>query len=129
MPEAPARTPPHRTRISPNYPDHLSYMPCSLPRWTEQVLVGFFPCPHGLPRSTGGSASTSKLSRPAQASLALRPARLQPAQGGLLFRGSDPVGFPAKPLGSYHAYRQLHGWVLLPLAICAFGAHSLHTFV
>src|SRR5438045_9396198 len=55
-------------------------MPSSLPRWTEQVLVGFFPCPRGLPRVTGGSASTSKLSRPAQASLALRPARLQPAQ-------------------------------------------------
>src|SRR5947209_17051262 len=85
-------------------------MPCSLPRWTEQVLVGFFPCPRGLPRLTGGSASTSKLSRPAQASLALRPARLQPAQGGLLFRGSDPASYPAKPLGSYHAYRQLT-WV------------------
>jgi len=30
------------SRISPNYPDHLPCMPCSLPRWTEQVLVGFF---------------------------------------------------------------------------------------
>jgi hypothetical protein len=36
--------------------------------------------PRGLPRITGGSASTTSLSRPAQASLALRPARSQPAQ-------------------------------------------------
>src|ERR1700733_5372698 len=36
----------------------------------------FLPCPRGLPRLTGGSASTTSLSRPAQASLALRPARL-----------------------------------------------------
>src|ERR1700722_17825120 len=35
----------------------------------------FLPCPRGLPRLTGGSASTTSLSRPAQASLALRPAR------------------------------------------------------
>jgi len=34
------------------------------------------PCPRGLPRLTGGSASTTSLSRPAQASLALRPAGL-----------------------------------------------------
>jgi len=36
--------------------------------------------PRGLPRITGGSASTTSLSRPAQASLALQPARSQPAQ-------------------------------------------------
>src|ERR1700682_2010938 len=34
----------------------------------------FLPCPRGLPRLTGGSASTTSLSGPAQASLALRPA-------------------------------------------------------
>ena len=42
----------------------------------------FLPCSHGLPRLTGGSASTTSLSRPAQASLALRPTGSQPAQGG-----------------------------------------------
>src|SRR6266705_4038312 len=36
----------------------------------------FLPCPRGLPRLTGGSASTTSLSRPTQASLTLRPARL-----------------------------------------------------
>src|SRR5882724_2772933 len=34
------------------------------------------PCPYCLPRLTGGSASTTSLSRPTQASLTLRPARL-----------------------------------------------------
>src|SRR6266849_1841844 len=36
----------------------------------------FLPCPCCLPRLTGGSASATSLSRPSQASLALRPARL-----------------------------------------------------
>src|SRR5258707_14290194 len=62
----------------------------------------FLPCSRGLPRLTGGSASTTSLSRPAQASLALRPARSQPALGGLLSRGSDPISCLIEPLGSYH---------------------------
>ena len=43
------------------------------------TYIGFFllSC-FGLPRILGGSASTSLLSRPAQGSLALRPAGLQP---------------------------------------------------
>src|SRR5947209_3756129 len=36
-------------RISPNYPDHLPCMPCPVPRWTEQVLVGFFPIRAAFP--------------------------------------------------------------------------------
>src|SRR2546421_6638697 len=62
----------------------------------------FLPCSRGLPRLTGGSASTTSLSRPAQASLALRPTGSQPAQGGPLSRGFGPAGYPAEPLGSYH---------------------------
>src|SRR2546421_12514386 len=62
----------------------------------------FLPCPRGLPRLTGGSASTTSLSEPAQASLALRPVRSQPAQGGLLSRGFGPASYPTAPLGSYH---------------------------
>ena len=62
----------------------------------------FLPYSRGLPRLTGGSASTTSLSEPAQASLALRPARSQPAQGGLLSRGFDLVSYPTEPLGSYH---------------------------
>ena len=46
-----------------------------------------------------------------------------PPKSGRLSRGSDPAGYPTKPLGSYHAHQQLHGWVLPPLANCAFAAH------
>src|SRR5438067_8852990 len=38
------------------------------------LFRSFLPHSCGLPRLTGGSASTTSLSRPAQASLALRPA-------------------------------------------------------
>jgi hypothetical protein len=54
-------------------------MPSSLPRWTRSSLsIGFFLACIGLPRILGGSTSTTLLSRPAQGSLALRPAGLQP---------------------------------------------------
>src|SRR6516164_3118217 len=65
--------------------DHLLCMLCSLPRWTGSgarwlascaLPRGFLPCPCSLPHSRDGSASTSLLSRPAQASHALRPAEL-----------------------------------------------------
>jgi len=57
------------------YPDHLPNVPCPLPRWIGTgACVGCFPIPRGLPRQKGGSASTNSLSRPAQTSLALRPA-------------------------------------------------------
>ena len=70
------RRDPRQSRASPNDPDHLPYMPRSLPRCTGTGACWFLPCPRGLPRFGGGSASTSLLSRPAQASLTLRPARL-----------------------------------------------------
>jgi len=50
-------------RASPTDPDHLPCLPCSLPRWTEQVLVGwaiarsragFLPCPCSRPVSQAG---------------------------------------------------------------------------
>ena len=40
-----------------------------------------------------------------------------------LSRGFDPTGYPIEPLVSYHVYRQLHGWVLPPLANRAAKAH------
>jgi hypothetical protein len=76
---------PSQSRASLTDPDHLPYMPCSIPRWTGSgarwLASGAFPrrvlpCPYSLPRYRGGSASTSLLSRPAQASHALRPAEL-----------------------------------------------------
>ena len=110
-------------RVSRNYEDHFSYMPCSVPRWIEQVLGRFLPHSCGLPRLTGGSASTTSLSRPAQASLALRPAGSLARLKRTLSRGFDLASRPTKPLSSYHAYRQLHGWIPPPQVIFAVSAH------
>jgi hypothetical protein len=73
--------------------DHLSDVPCLLPRRIERVRVSIASHAHrSLPQLAGGSTSALSLSRPAQASLALRPvgslsrpkatfvARLQPSQ-------------------------------------------------
>ena len=66
---------PRAERASPDDPHHPSSVPCPLPRRIETgARVGCFPVPRGLPRISGGSASATSLSRPAQASLALRPA-------------------------------------------------------
>src|ERR1022692_776635 len=54
----------------------------------------FLPHSRGLPRLTGGSASTTSLSRPAQASLALRPARSQPTQRRTLVPRLRPAQSP-----------------------------------
>src|SRR3954452_24789343 len=78
---------------------------------------------HGLPRFSGGSASASSLSRPAQASRALRPAGLLNRPRRPWSRGFDQAGCPARPLVSYQINRQLSGWNLPPLVIRAVGAH------
>jgi hypothetical protein len=77
-----------------------------------------------LPQMPGGSASALSLSRPAQASLTLRPARSLSRPWRALSRGSGPAGYPAEPLVSYRINRQLSGWNLPPLMIRAFGAHG-----
>jgi hypothetical protein len=68
-------------------------------------------CLRGLPRNSGGSASASSLSRPAQASLTLRPTGLLNRPWRPLSRGFDPASYPAKSLVSYQTYRQLSGWI------------------
>src|SRR5215471_3249047 len=81
--------------------------------------------PHsrGLPQMAGGSASALSLSRPAQASLTLRPAGSLSRLKRPLSRGSSPSGYPAKPLVSFQTNRQLSGWILPPQVIHALGAH------
>jgi hypothetical protein len=81
------------------------------------------PRSRGLPRFAGGSASAPLLSRPAQASLTLRPVGLLNRPRRPLSRGFDPVGHPTKPLVSYQSNRQLSGWILPPLVKRALGAH------
>src|ERR1700731_3747877 len=77
-----------------------------------------------LPQMAGGSASALSLSRPAQASLTLRPIGSLSRPRRPLSRGSSPAGSPAEPLVSYRINRQLSGWNLPPLMIRAFGAHG-----
>ena len=82
------------------------------------------PSHSGLPRISGGSASITSLSGPAQASLALRPARL-------LNRPWRPLCHEAsiQPVtrlnrsSATRSYRQLPGWILPPLVNRAVGAH------
>ena len=77
-----------------------------------------------LPQMAGGSASALSLSRPAQASLTLRPARSLSRLKRPLSRGSSPSGYPAEPLVSFQINRQLSGWNLPPQVIRALGAHG-----
>jgi hypothetical protein len=64
----------------PGYPaiTQITFLACcaQYPGGSNRCSCRFLPCPCCLPRLTGGSASTTSLSRPAQASLTLRPARL-----------------------------------------------------
>ena len=71
----------------------------------------------------GGSASALSLSRPAQASLTLRPTGSLSHPRRPLSRGSSPASYPAKPLVSYRTYRQLSGWIPPPQVFRALGAH------
>jgi hypothetical protein len=87
-------------------------------------LCRLLPRPRGLPRFAGGSASATSLSRPAQASLALRPVELLNRPRRPLSRGFDTISYPNMPLVSYQTNRLLSGWILPPPVIRALGAHS-----
>jgi len=76
-----------------------------------------------LPQMAGGSASALSLSRPAQASLTLRPAGSLSRPRRPLSRGSGPAGYPTKPLASFRTYRQLSRWNPPPQVFRALGAH------
>jgi len=103
-PHATLKTLPPPGRVSPDYPRHPSDVPCPLPRWTRMgARIGCFPIPRGLPRNSGGSAPTTSLSRPAQASHTLRPARSLDRPRRPSSRGFGQVGRPTKPLVSYRS--------------------------
>src|SRR3954465_8136453 len=96
------------------------------PGGSSGCMCRLLPRSHGLPQMAGGSASALSLSRPARASLTLRPIGLLSRPRRPLSRGSGPSGCPAEPLVSYQINRQLSGWNLPPLVIRAFGAHRQH---
>jgi hypothetical protein len=85
--------------------------------------VDCFPARTAFPKWQEGRHPHLSLSRPAQASLTLRPAELLSRLMRPLSQGSSPSGYPAEPLVSYQINRQLSGWNLPPLVVRAFGAH------
>ena len=95
----------------------------TIPADRDGCLCRLLPRSRGLPRFPGGSASATSLSRPAQASLALRPAGLLSRPRRPLSRGFDWASCPAKPLVSYRSNRQLSGWNPPPLVTRAVEAH------
>ena len=111
----PVRLPPRPPLLDASRPlpsPATASVPCPLPRRIERVLLSITspftrPSPH-----LAGSASALWISRPAQASLALRPAGSLDRQKRPLSRGSDPSGHPAEPLVSFQINRQLSGWNL-----------------
>lgn len=109
----------HRRRVSPNYPDRLPCMPCSVPRRTGQVRVvsslSARPSPFnwrvGIHDFTFGACSS--FTRVTACKVACPP------KGGLCPEASArPVTRPSRSVATM-PYRQLHGWILLPLVICA----------
>jgi hypothetical protein len=109
--------PPPITRTT--FPTCRAHYPGGLSGCARRLL----PHSRGLPQMAGGSASALSLSRPAQASLTLRPAGSLSRLKRPLSRGFSPAGYPAEPLVSFQINRQLSGWILPPQVIRALGAH------
>ncbi len=93
------------------------------PGGSSGCLCRLLPRSCSLPQMAGGSASALTLSRPAQASHALRPAGSLSHPRRPLSWGFNPAGYPTKPPTSYRINQQLSRWNLPPLVIRAFGAH------
>lgn len=105
----------HHTRISRNYPDHLSGMLRSVPRRIEQVplsISSLSVLPSPVNRRVGIHDFTFEACSSFTRVTACRIAC--PPKSGLLSRGFGLVSCPTKPLSSFHAYRQLHGWIPPP---------------
>jgi len=107
----------------PDYPNHLSDVPCPLPRRIKRVHVSIAsplvqPSPNG--RRVGIRIVTFEA---CIGFTLLRPAGSLSRPRRPLSRGSSPASYPAEPLVSFRINRQLSGWNLPPLMIRAFGAH------
>jgi len=115
---------PHHQRVSPDYPNHLSDVPCPLPRRIAWVRVSIA-SPRVLPSPNGRRVGIRIVTFEACMGFTLlRPAGSLSRPRRPLSRGSSPSGYPAEPLVSYQTNRQLSGWILPPQVIRAFGAHG-----
>ena len=94
------------------------------PGGSAQVLVDFFPVRTAFPQSPRGRHPQLHFRGLLRLHSRYGLSGCSPAQWLTLSRGFDPASYPAKPLVSYHAYRQLHAWVPPPLVIRAVEAHG-----
>ena len=103
----------------------LSTCRAHYPGGSQRVhMPASFPVAYSLPRYAGGSASASLLSRPAQASLPLRPADSRSAaQRRPLSQGFSPPITRTSCLSATRPNRLLSRWSLPPPATHPFGAH------
>jgi hypothetical protein len=77
---------------------------------SSRCVRRLLPRSRSLPQIAGGSASALSLSRPAQASLALRPAGSLSRLSDLGYEAPAPSVTRPKPLVSFRIDRQLSGW-------------------
>src|SRR5450755_4550841 len=115
------------TFTTPGYPaiTQIPFLACcaQYPGGSNRCACRLLPCPCCLPRLTGGSHPRLHFRGLLKLHSRCGLPDCLPAYSGRLSRGSNPVSYPTKSLGSYHAHRHLHGWILPPLAICAVAAH------
>src|ERR1035441_8520270 len=108
------------TFTTPGYPaiTQITFLACraQYPGGSNRCDCRFLPCSCCLPPVNGRVGirnftfeACSSFTHVAAYQIAAR------LKSGHLSRGSDPVSYPTKPLGSYHAHRRLHGWVLPPI--------------
>jgi hypothetical protein len=95
-------------------------MPSPLPRWDCRFLSFVIPGNDGLPRYSGGSAPTSPFSRPAQRSLALRPACSPSRLGDPLHQKLRQFRYLHCRSDCYRLERPVAGWESHPLKINTF---------
>ena len=115
---------PQSRRVSPDYPHHLSNVPCPLPRRIETGAVSIAsPLTTAFPVSQAGRHPHLHFRGLLRLHSRYGPLDCSTAQGGLCHEASSPASCPTKPLVSYQSNRQLSGWNLPPLVIRAVGAH------
>ena len=112
---APLRPLPSPTTGLPRLRDPLSRRAVPItPVDRSRCICRLLPCPCCLLRTLGGSASTTSLSRPAQALHTLRPVDSLPRQKQGLSQGFGTASYPTAPPASYRANRPLPGWDFHP---------------
>jgi len=110
--------------VSPDYSNHLSNVPSPLPRRIERVRMSITSPHHAaFPKWQEGRHPHCHFRGLRRLHSRYGPPDRSAAHRRPLSRGSNPCGYPHKPLVSYRINRQLSGWILPPLMIRAFGAH------